>query len=598
MLTALYPLSGSPVSTAQILNVKDYGAVGDGTTDDGLAIKNAINAAKAAGVSGRGVDLWFPSGVYYVNSNTPFPYLNTNIRIRGSGWQSTVILCNITTGDLFQIGNGSAGPAGNSITDISLWHTGATTSGSTINVNLASDTIIENVVLNNYFTGVTVQGASIKCWLRRVEFNNGHAADGIGVAVNNGAAGDTYLMDCVASNNPASKPLVGVQMVASGHCSIIRCNFTSFLTGISCNPSATAITYLFIDHTLFDSCGTYGADFSPTSTGTVKSVMCVNSWFSGTTTGTAFGIRFNGVNAAAVDAASFIGCRILNNQQHGVSLGLSQNVSFTDCTIAGNGQATSNTYDGISIAANVSNVLVEGCKIGQAGTAANQQRYAINVVAGTSANLVFVNNDCEPNGTLGNNGYINLGALTGGGNIVENNAPMISITFGDARTAATSAFTTTETILTPAVATDNRLMASGFRAGTTLRFTIWGTSTISTAAGTAQFRVRIGTNNSTGDTAVLDSGAFATGGVGGPIAFRITVTMTIRSLGASAAVSGVYDITCDSATGGIAAAITRVINGTAATFASTGAVYVNITGVGSANCSITVQGCSMEVANT
>jgi polygalacturonase len=48
-----------------IINVKDYGAKGDGTTDDTTAIENAIAAVPAAG----GV-VYFPAGVYMVDPDT------------------------------------------------------------------------------------------------------------------------------------------------------------------------------------------------------------------------------------------------------------------------------------------------------------------------------------------------------------------------------------------------------------------------------------------------------------------------------------------------------------------------------------------------
>ncbi|MDD5062685.1 MAG: glycosyl hydrolase family 28-related protein [Candidatus Marinimicrobia bacterium] len=52
-------------ATEGIFNVKDYGAVGDGTTDDAPAIQTTIDAAAAAG----GGIIYAPPGTYYLNSS-------------------------------------------------------------------------------------------------------------------------------------------------------------------------------------------------------------------------------------------------------------------------------------------------------------------------------------------------------------------------------------------------------------------------------------------------------------------------------------------------------------------------------------------------
>lgn len=44
----------------QVFNVKDFGAVGDGKTDDSAAIKTAIQAAHEAGGT-----VYFPEGRYH-----------------------------------------------------------------------------------------------------------------------------------------------------------------------------------------------------------------------------------------------------------------------------------------------------------------------------------------------------------------------------------------------------------------------------------------------------------------------------------------------------------------------------------------------------
>jgi hypothetical protein len=583
-----------------LINVKDYGAKGDGSTNDRASIQAAINAAQAAGVSGRGVAVWFPSGVYAIGST--LTVLQNNVSLIGEDFGSTVILPTFTTTDVIQFGDGGATQyGGNAFRNMQVFCGSARTTGASININKCQDIVVDNFSINNCFVGIHVQGATIKCDIGRGTINNiSTTAGAAGIKVLNGAGGDTYLSSIVMSNPPASKGTVGIHITQAGHVSILKCNVTSCVKGLLVDPATSQdVSYLFIDHSLFDSCGSHGAHFTPSAAASarVRSVMCLNSWFSGTTAAGA-GIEFTIASSAIVDGVSFIGCRVFNNYNHGVVINAGPtNISFTDCTIAGNGAQTVNTYDGISIAANVNGISVMNCKIGQSGTAGNQQRYAINVAAGTSANLNFAYNDCQPNGTLGNIGYINIGAITGGGNVFINNMPCVQRSLGSGRVTATSAFTTTETILTDTTAAFNRIMANAIRAGTTLRFRVWGSCTITTAAGTFQFRVRMGTNNTTSDGTIMDSTAVTTGAVG-TATFELEVMVTCRTVGASATFTGSFKLINNSATVGMLPRSCGSLAGTASAGSTQNANYINLTGVGSANCSITIQGCTLEVVNS
>lgn len=593
-----------PLVSTHRVNVLDYGAKGDGATNDSTAIQNAINAAGAMGVSARGVDVYFPAGVYALGTAAPITVPFNNVMLIGEGWQSTILYYTAgTTGNVLEIGNGIS-KSGCGLVNMSVWKSAAATSGDNIKINAMNDCLIRDVVVNNYFRGVAIDSAavpSLKVWLDHVEVNNGTITTGIGIQVTNGTGGDTYITDCVMSNNPASKPAVGIQLSQSGHCSILRCNVTSFIKGLLVNPvTSQDVTYLFIDHSLFDSCGTHGAHFNGTTAASsrIRSVVCANSWFSGTTTAGGPGIEFTATGGAIVDGMTFVGCRILNNQSNGITYGAAatlQNISFTDCEIAGNGAAASGTLDGISVAANAIGLAVSDCKIGQSGTAANSQRRAITVAAGTSSNLIFVNNDCQPNVTVASHGYIELGAITGGGNLIDNNQPSQGKARGDSRVAATAAITTTETIVTPAVAFFNRLAANGMRAGTSFRFRIWGSCTITTASGTWVARVRLGTANTTGDTAVLIGPTVTTSGIGGPTNWTMEIIITCRTVGGAATFHGTIFALQDSATLGLMPQFASAYLPTFAAGVTTNINYINATLIGSTNCSITVQGCTFEV---
>lgn len=71
-----------PTGPSYLFNVKDYGAVGNGVSDDRTAINNTIIAANSVG-STMPVCVYFPQGRYIINSNITTTTLNKNIELLG-----------------------------------------------------------------------------------------------------------------------------------------------------------------------------------------------------------------------------------------------------------------------------------------------------------------------------------------------------------------------------------------------------------------------------------------------------------------------------------------------------------------------------------
>ncbi|MBM4644177.1 hypothetical protein GS464_16310 [Rhodococcus hoagii] len=64
-------------------NVKDYGALGDGTTDDTDSIQDALDAAESAG----GGEVYFPAGTYKVSH----VFAGVGVSIQGAGNDCTTV---------------------------------------------------------------------------------------------------------------------------------------------------------------------------------------------------------------------------------------------------------------------------------------------------------------------------------------------------------------------------------------------------------------------------------------------------------------------------------------------------------------------------
>jgi parallel beta-helix repeat protein len=93
-----------PFFAAEIYNVKNYGAIGDGVNDDTAEIQAAINAARDAG----GGTVYLPPGTYIVSK---FPgeawaiRLYTRIRLVGEGRDSILKLADNQIGDVRVVSN-------------------------------------------------------------------------------------------------------------------------------------------------------------------------------------------------------------------------------------------------------------------------------------------------------------------------------------------------------------------------------------------------------------------------------------------------------------------------------------------------------------
>lgn len=80
----------------QYVSVKDFGATGNGVTDDTAAIQAALNAS---------LDVWVPQGNYKLSATL---IMRTAARLIGSGAEKTIFQRNVNYGDTLQVGDVTA----------------------------------------------------------------------------------------------------------------------------------------------------------------------------------------------------------------------------------------------------------------------------------------------------------------------------------------------------------------------------------------------------------------------------------------------------------------------------------------------------------
>lgn len=388
---------------AGIFNPYDYGTV-DAT---GAVSSNAAFAAAVAAMiaAPRGGVLVIPVGVFLVNTGTiDFSTSSNPMAVLGFDRSLSVLVPN-GIGTMIKL---SSTADGASIKDMAFFSSGATqTAGQAIDTNGCDDVLIENVLFNNQFIDVNVQGTSIKVSITKTVHTRGvnNGTGSIGIQVTNGAAGDTYIgPDVVMTDNTVATGVrrkACVEIVQSGHYEVTQANLTGSNIGILVDPGAGQIVaFGFHNQVLCDSNVAWGMQItSGTATSTVKNIKSTNSWYCGTSVAGGFGIGLYGVAGGILNGITFTSDRILNNQQHGIDYNFGTDVRFVGCDVKGNSAQTSNTYDGLRVAAAVSNWSVLGGKFGGNDTTATggQQKYGINVLAGAGDNIKILPDDCLGN---------------------------------------------------------------------------------------------------------------------------------------------------------------------------------------------------------
>lgn len=140
-------------STDGTYNVKDYGAVGNGTTDDTSAILAAISAAVAAG----GGDVLLPGGATYLISS-PLALSSFGVRLIGTGGSILQPSGSFSGAQVLLLSADFCG-----VHDIMIAFANTTTSRNPatngIQITGARSCVLENVVLN-YINGWAVQSTS------------------------------------------------------------------------------------------------------------------------------------------------------------------------------------------------------------------------------------------------------------------------------------------------------------------------------------------------------------------------------------------------------------------------------------------------------
>ena len=368
---------------SQYVSVKDFGATGNGTTDDTAAIQAAINS-----VASSGGTVFLPTGIYKVISTLNIQ--SSYVSLVGDGRGATIIRSASATNDVIYLqGLSSPGVYNNTLRDFDIRFSVTRTAGNAIRMYRANQIIVERVNIDaawNCFNLKTtnnvvlteVVGSNVKgdygCYwysladgtersdvltMANTVFNN-NSNGGNGIVLDGFV--QTLRLVCVGILN-ANYGIQVKNTAASGS------YYPAFIECFDLEIDGTNNTALQLEGgRSFSFCGCDVFNLS-TATGPIVNILADSS-------------------GSFTSDIRFTGCRIFGGQEQAIYMA-GRNFLLAN-SIVGGGNSTG--YNCIDLPAGAQDIVIDGNQIGTSwGGFISKYSYAINI--GTTVYRTLVTNN-------------------------------------------------------------------------------------------------------------------------------------------------------------------------------------------------------------
>jgi len=374
------------VVTTNDINVRWFGAKGDGITNDTTSIQSSVSVAVAAG----GAGVYIPRGRYLTNTIT----LGSNVNLFGEGIGSTVLVQNSITGASYGTLFADSGSASTYVENLSI-------SEITIDGQVASAGFEEHTHL------VSLSGVR-NAAIRRVEFL-GFRGDGLylgsspsaGIERHNiNTVIDNCVFDGVNKDNRNGISVIDSDGLSVSNCLFKRCTKSTMPGAIDVEPDSQAfhvIRNITVEDSIFSDIGGNNGVVSVYFNSATLTAAATNFTFRNLQINTfsTIAVSFiNTTNVALTDASNnhnvlISGVRA-NNGTRGIELIGAKGVIVKDCVFS---QTSDSSLIGYTAPSNKCyNILIDGVTFDRSGSVSG-----IGVEVFTVSGLQFNNcvfSDC------------------------------------------------------------------------------------------------------------------------------------------------------------------------------------------------------------
>lgn len=351
---------------ADFLSIKDFGATGDGVTDDRASIVAAISAMPAGGGG-----LYFPTGIYKISAPV-------TVHRPGFYWgdgEGTIIQTGYAVGTGLHISSTFV-----HLDNMKFNSSLTRTAGSYIHIG-ASRTDISNFHMDNAYVGISVPTSA---QIGDITIIDGRilstVASGGGIRLGGNVVA-TKIKNLLMDSTPnASYGILCDGAIAD--LTIMDCQLLHTDVALYLNANGGNCETVWASQTFFDNSGARGVFLNAVNSGIYK-CRFDGCWFSSSLE---TGVLAQTVGIGNINGVDFNGCFFFLNTNNGYRALTSAitNISFNNCQAAGNGGA------GISIAQGNSNYRIIGNRLGATSNVGGNA-YGIFADADLAGSIIMCN---------------------------------------------------------------------------------------------------------------------------------------------------------------------------------------------------------------